>query len=176
MDEKTLSKLKLNKQNVISVFLSCKATPNTPKENITEDQFYSHSFSTRKAPLMQFDYIKVGDNIPLINYLFGQLKIVHERKDPFTPAQGIIDYTGKRWTDNDNALYALYYLATTALTFPYFVDGEKGSEAQDMTFYYDHGLIPTYPPEDPRFNIKDAKRALECLGVELPEGQNHDDK
>ena len=126
--------------------------------------------------MMKFDYKKLGDNCNLINYLFGQLKVVHERKDPFTPAQGIVDYTGKRWTDNDNALYALYYLSTSALTLPYFVDGEKNSEARNMKLYYNNGLIPTYPPDDPRFNLEDARKALKNLGVELPEGQDRDDK
>lgn len=168
MDEKILSKLKLNKENVISVFLACKATPDTPKEDIFNNSFYSPTQSKRKAPPMSFDYNKLYDNIHLINYLFGQLKVVHERKDPFTPAQGIIDYTGKRWTDNDNALFALYYIATASLTIPYFVDGEKNAEARRVKIYYDNGLIPTYPPDDPRFNLEDARYALKDLGVELP--------
>ncbi len=176
MDEKILSKLKLNKQNVASICLACQVTKQTPKDEIISDHFYSKKRSTRKAPLMTFDNEKLCDHINLIKYLYGQLKVVHDRKDSFTPAQGIIDYTGNKWTNDNNALFALYYMGTASLTIPYFVDGEKYAETQDMTFFYDHGLVPTYPPEDPRFNINDAKKALECLGVILPEGQDYDDK
>lgn len=110
----------MNKPNVLSLFLTCQATPDTPKENIIGEHFYSRTDSTRKALLMKFDYKKLGDYCNYINYLCGQLKVVHERKDPFTPAQGIIDYTGKRWTDNDNALFALYYVATASFVIPLF--------------------------------------------------------
>jgi len=168
MDEKILSKLKLNKENVISVFLACKATPDTPKEDIFNNSFCSETYSKFNAPKMSFDYNKLYNHIHLINYLCGQLKVVHVRKDPFTLAQGLIDYTGKRWTDNDNALFALYYIAVSSLGMPYFVDGEKGPEAQKMKIRYDNNLVPTYPPDAPRFNINDAKRALKELGVELP--------
>jgi hypothetical protein len=54
------------------------------------------------------------------------------------------------------------------LVLPYFVDGEKNSEAQNMKIRYDNVLIPTYPPDDPRFNLEDARKALKNLGVELP--------
>lgn len=176
MDEKILSKLKLNKQNVASLLLSCKATSQTPPNKVRVESFYSRENSTRKAPLINLDGIKVHDSIDRIKYLLGQLKIVHDRTDPFTPAQGIFDYTGNKWTDDNNALFALYYLATSSSVLPYFVDGKKYAEARNMTLRYNHGLIPTYPPDDPRFNINDAKRALKELGVELPEGQDYDDK
>lgn len=168
MDEKILSKLKLNKENVISVFLACKATPDTPKEDVFNNSFCGIECTTFKAPRMSFDYNKLYNHIHLINYLCGQLKVVHVRKAPFTLAQGLIDYTGKRWTDDNNALFALYYIAVSSLAMPHFVDGEKGPEVQKIKKYYDNSLVPTYPPDDPRFNLEDARDALKDLGVELP--------
>lgn len=176
MDEKILSKLKLNKKNIAALCLTCQPSKETPKENILSDHFYSQKKSTRKAPLMHFDEEKLCKNIPLIKYLVGQLQIVHDKKGSFTPSQGIFDYTGNKWADDNNALFALYYIGAASLVLPHFVDGEKYAEAQNMAVYYDAGLIPTYPADDPRFNINDAKKALLALGVELPEGQDRDDK
>lgn len=168
MDEKILSKLKLNKKNIATLVLACRAMPDTAEEDILVDHFYSRKKSTRQAPVIKFDNSKLCDNIPVIMYLVGQLKVVHDRREIFTPSQGIFDYTGNKWTDDNNALFALYYLATASLTIPYFVDGEKYAEARNMTNLYNRTLIPTYPPDDPRFNLEDARRALKNLGVELP--------
>lgn len=167
MDKNMLEKLKLNKQNVVKMMAECMANAQTPSENIALNHFYSDVNSSKKAPIIKFDYKKLGDYSHVINYMLGQLYAVHIRKEPFTINDGILDYNKKRWTDNDQAIYALYYMATLTLRLPYFVDGEKGSEAKNIVFFYDSGLIPTYSPDDPRFNLKDAEYALKELGVNL---------
>ena len=79
----------------------------------------------------------------------------------------------KKWTDDNRALFALYYLGTASGNLPHFIDGEKYaySNLTKVTPW----LTPTFPPDDPRFNINDAKRALKEIGIKLPEDQTHVD-
>ena len=108
-----LKRLELNKQNVMKVLFDCKVTENS-KKTTHPISFYSKE-SARTAPKMSFDEEKLIKNIGIIQYLLGQLQGVHQRKDPLTPGEGIINYKGEKWTDDIRALYALYYLGCASL-------------------------------------------------------------
>lgn len=170
MSDKRLDKLKLTPKTVIDLLYACRKTEST--NSVVNATFYDES-SSRKAPIAQLDFKKITDNNHQILYLLGQLQAIHDKRPQLTPGAGFIDYTGKKWTDNNKALYALYYLGTSAGYLPYFVDGEKYAYS-DLT-QIPPWLKPTYPPGDPRFNIKDATHALEEIGIKLPDDQTHVD-
>lgn len=166
-----LKKLELNPQNVLELLLKCKATPQSTSVNNVS--FYS-SESTRKAPTFPIDQDIVFSYRKLITYWFGQLLAIHNHKEYMTPGEGIINYKGEKWSSDNRALFALYYLGTSSTAFPYFVDGPTTAQTRSLNPFYRLGLKPTYPPNDSRFNIKDAKKALKDLGVDIDE-QTHVD-
>ena len=166
-----LSKLELNQKNVMELLFKCKATPQS-KEIVTS-AIYSKD-SSRKAPKLSFDNTILNTHYHLIRYWLGQLQAIHQEKKTMPLSNGLINYQNKPWTNNEKALLALYYLATAADELPPFIDGEKHAEATDLDAYYALGLKKTYSPNDPKFNIRDAKKALADLGVSL-DGQSHVD-
>lgn len=129
--------LKLNKENVISALRECAATPDTPKEWVWSGHIFSEE-SKRTAPTIRLDNFKLDVKIPIFKYWVGQLLVVHKQKSSFTMGQGSIDYTGKKWTEDNNVVAALYYLAVSSLTLPHFHDGEQYAEISDMDKWYKH--------------------------------------
>ena len=166
-----LKRLELNKENVMKVLFDCKVTENS-KKTTHPISFYSDE-SSRKAPKMSFDAEKLINHLEIIQYLLGQLQGVHKRKDPLTPGEGIINYKGEKWTDDNRALFALYYLGCASASFPNFVDGKNSAETDNISAFYSVMLKPTYAPSDPNFKLEDARKALEDLGVKLPEDITH---
>ena len=162
MSDPRFQLLKLSEQTVKELFVSFLRNEKT--ESYSNTSFYDKS-SSRKAPIVQFDAVIIIKNANLIRYLLGQLKAVHEDKGYITPGSGSNYYTGERWTTDNNVLSAFYYLCTASGALHRFVDGEKYaySDFRDLIT----PLKPTYAPDDPRFNIKDAEKALKCLGIEL---------
>ena len=165
-----LKRLELNKQNVMKVLFDCKATESSKKT--FDVSFYSNK-SSRKAPKISFDEEKLINNIGIVQYLLGQLQGVHKRKDPLTPGEGIINYKGEKWTDDNRALFALYYLGCASSSFPRFIDGKNNAETDNISAFYDVMLKPTFAPSDPNFKLENARKALKNLGVKLPEDITH---
>ena len=161
-----LARLELNKQNVMKILFECRATDSGPKTFISP--FYDKT-SSRKAPPVRFDASKLFAYTNLTSYLLGQLKRIHEHKEHMAPEEGILNYNNEKWTDDYRALFALYYLVTADTIFPKFIDGEKDATTPDLTMFYGGGLKPTYSPSDPNFKLEDARKALKCLGVILPD-------
>ena len=166
-----LSKLELNQKNVMELLFKAKATPKT--KNPTISNFYTDN-SSRKAPSIQLDEDIVLSHCNLIRYWLGQVKAIHSQQTTMTPASGIITYQDKPWTNDNRALFALYYLSVSSTEFPRFEDGPTSAIATELDSYYALGLRPTFSPNDPRFNIQDAKKALKDLGVSIDE-QTHVD-
>ena len=167
-----LNKLELNQKNVIELLFKCKPTSNTKK--ISRANFYSGE-SSKQAPVLPLDKEVIFAHTNLIQYWLGQIQAIHQQQTSMTPSAGIINYQSKPWTTDTRALFALYYLGTSAHVMPVFKDGESGSITEVLKVYYDDGLVPTFSPNDPRFKIQDAIDALEDLGVKLPDDQTHID-
>lgn len=159
-----LSKLELNQKNVMELLFKCKATPQT--KNVDNATFYSKD-SIRKAPIIKLDQDLTIANKQIIRYWLGQLKPIHQQKEVMTPGEGFFNYNNQRWASDDRALYALYYLGTSSATFPYFEDGYQHAQTENLSALYALGLKPTYSPNDPRFKLEDAKKALSALGVSI---------
>lgn len=164
MSDKRLQKLELNKKNVLELFYNCRKTDKTGA--VVNANFYDKS-SSRKAPIAQFDFAIVNSHSALIRYLIGQLQAIHQNKTKFTTGAGIINYKDEKWTDDNMALFSLYYLATATGVIQKFIDGEKYAYTDLKALPFP--VKPTYPPSDPRFNIKDAKYALQELGIDIEE-------
>ena len=164
MSDKRLEKLKLTPKSVIELFYSCRRTDKT--KSVQNSTYYDET-SVRKAPIAQFDSYRISAVQFQINYLLGQLQAIHDRRPFLTPGAGFIDYTGKKWTEDTKVLCALYYLATSSGFLQRFVDGEKYAYS-DLRII-EPFVMPTYPPDDPRFNVKDAKHALEEIGITVQE-------
>lgn len=164
MSDPRFQLLKLSEQTVKKLFVRCLRTEKS--EGYINATFYDES-STRKAPIVQFDIRAIMQYTGLLMYLAGQMKAVHENKGYITPGSGSNYYTGEKWTRDNNVLSAFYYLCTSSVpsTLDHFVDGEKYAYSDFR--YLLAPLKPTYAPDDPRFNIKDAEKALKCLGIEL---------
>ena len=158
--------LELNERNIISILKQCQPTQHTLKT--IEVSFYSKD-STRKAPFVKFDMAELYSYSELIRYWVGQIKAVHQCKSKIIPSDGLFNYKSQKWSDDYTPLYALYYLSTGSRVLPRFIDNEKYAETKDLPIYYAAGLKPTYPPSDPNFKLEDARRALKCLGVTLPD-------
>ena len=159
-----LSKLELNQKNVIELLFKCKA--NSQTKDITTLSFFAES-SSRKAPLIQLDETILLSHGHLVKYWLGQIKAVHLQQDTMTAASCLINYQNKTWTNDTKALFALFYLSVGATEFPPLEDGPNSAIATELDSYYALGLKPTFSPDDPRFSLKDAKRALKDLGISI---------
>ena len=169
ISDKRLNKLNLSTQSILEIFYDCRVTDST--KTIKEATFYDES-SSRKAPVVRLDLKKISDQSNIIAYLTGQLQAIHTKQAILTPGNGIINYNGQKWTEDNRALFALYYLATSCGVLNQFVDGEKYAYS-DLT-RVPPWLKPTFPPTDPRFKLKDAENALKDLGISI-DGQSHVD-
>lgn len=161
-----LSKLELNKNNVMELLFKCKVTEKT--KNPTISNFYSKCPS-RKAPSIQLDKDIVLSHCNLIRYWLGQIKSIHTKQPTMTAGSGIINYQDKPWSNDNNSLFALYYLSVISTEFPYFIDGTNSAITPDLNPYYALGLKPTFSPNDPKFKLKYAEDALKDLGVSIDE-------
>ena len=164
ISDEILRKLELSEQTVKELFVSC--LRNEKSEGYINASFYDES-SSRKAPIVQFDSTIITKNANLFRYLLGQIRAVHDNTGYITPGSGSNSYNGTKWTRDNNVLSALYYMTTAAGALDYFVDGEK--YAYSIFRNLVTRLTPTYPPSDPNFKLEDARKALACLGVKLPE-------
>lgn len=155
--ENALKMLELNPKNVVGVLLQCKATPETKK--VYNANFYSED-SKQQAPEYPLDVDKLIQYRSLIQYWLGQLQFVQGKEKAVSPAMGLVNYLGKRWTEDNRALFALYYLATSLFLIPSFRD----RELPDAALYYS-SLPATYAPSDPNFKVTESvEKALFCLG------------
>lgn len=167
-----LSKLELNQKNVMELLFKCKPTANT--KNIAKANFYTAQ-SSKQAPVLPLDKDVIFAHSHLISYWLGQIQAIHQKRPSMTPGAGIINYQSQPWTSDNRALFALYYLGTSAHVMPLFYDGENGSITEKLNLFYNNlTLQPTFSPNDPNFKIKDAKLALENLGISI-DGQSHVD-
>ena len=167
-----LSKLELNKKNVMELLFKCKVTEKT--KNIAKANFYTAQ-SSKQAPVLPLDKDVIFAHSHLIKYWFGQIQAIHQQKPSMTPGAGIINYQSQPWTSDNKALFALYYLGTSAHVMPLFYDGENGSITEQLNIFYNVlALQPTFSPNDPNFKIQDAKLALKDLGVSIDERSHVD--
>ena len=154
--ENALTMLELNPKNVVGVLLQCKATPETKK--VINSKFYI--LTNQQTESYPLDKDKLRQYRPLIQYWLGQLQFVQQKAETVSPAMGLVNYQGKRWTEDTRALLALYFLAYGCSFLPSFVDKKMSV----FGIYYVE-LPATCSPYDSKFQItKSVESALFCLG------------
>lgn len=137
-------KLELNKLNVLRLMQKCKKTSQT--QNVIYARIYSES-SDKKSQVLEFDKAQIDSCRYSIRYLLGQLHAVHTQKETMTLSYGLLDYKGNEWTDDQMALWALYYLGIASTTLPQFEKAVNGGFCSPIGIY--KALKPTFwPPKD----------------------------
>ena len=155
-----LQKLTLSKENVLELMYSCRVTPET--KSPLRVRLYDKS-SPKEAPLMQFDYFKLANCAPIVRYFLGQLSAVHAHQHFLSIGEGLNDFTGNKWTDDNKAVLALYYMAIGNGIIPPFSDINGSSKTELLSIIY-----PTFPYDHPDFDMKRAKLPLKKLGIQFP--------
>lgn len=140
MNEKSFEKLELNTVNVLRLLKECKKTSSTT--NAISCNFYDSSLKN-KAPILDFDKDKLIQHEETIRYLLGQLHAVHTNKKTMSLPYGLMNYKGENWTNDNMALYALYYLGTASLELPFFQKTDKGAVSPISEY---KTLQPTFWP------------------------------
>ena len=155
-----LQKLTLSKENVLELMYSCRVTPET--KTPVRVPLYDES-SPKEATPMRFDYFKLNNYTSLILYFFGQLSAVHAHQPYLSIGEGLNDFTGNKWTDDNRAVLALYYMAIGSGIIPPFSDINGSSKTVLASIIY-----PTFPYDHPDFDMKRAKLPLKRLGIQFP--------
>ena len=136
-------KLELNTFNVLRLLQKCKKTD--ASTNVIKCNFYDTELRD-KAPLLEFDRDQLETHKGSIRYLLGQLHAVHAGRKTMSLPYGLMNYRGENWTDNNMALYGLYYLGIASFTLPLFQASDKGPFSPISEF---KALRPTFwPPKD----------------------------
>ena len=141
----------LNEGNVQAIFNRCLATDDTPKGKETTGVLFSRAtgFSGEDVKIIYFDRDKLLVNKKNIEYLFGQLKGVHNSNgnDVKLPlADSIKRYDGTCWTGDTDPLFKLGYLGVVpeiSLVNPVL--------AKDRSTVISGKVKPTLSPKDPNF-------------------------
>lgn len=141
--------LELTEGNVQAIFNRCLATVDST-ETISVSPFPTITgYSAIGNKIVDFDEGKILANKRSIEYLFGQLQIVHKEafhcnhkiKDFFT------DYCDRQWTDDRKYILEFIYLSITPeiwLMRPF-------SQRDDNTTSIKADIKPTLSPKDPAF-------------------------
>ena len=143
--------LDLNEGNVQAIFHRCLATDDTPKEKETTGVLFSRAtgFSGEDVKIISFDREKLLVNKKNIEYLFGQLKAVHNSNGNdvrLLLADLIKRYDETRWTSDTDPLFKLGYLGVVpemSLVNPVL--------AKDRSTVISGRAKPTLSPKDPAF-------------------------
>ena len=146
---KSFTPLELNEGNVQAIFKRCLATEDST-ETISVSPFpVITGYSAVGNKIVDFDEGKILANKRSLEYLFGQLQIVH--KGAFHCKHKIedflTDYCGKQWTDDKKPLLEFLYLSVTpdiALITPF-------NQRDDETTSIMNDIKPTLSPKDPNF-------------------------
>lgn len=145
---RTFTPLELDEMNVQALFNRCLAKPDS--KEIASSVLFSRllGFSGKDEKIIRFDKTKLTDNKPNIEYLYGQLNVVH--KNLSTPKFPIADfislYNEEFWTKDTDTLFKFLYLGVVpelGLINPVL--------AKDKTTVLRRNILPTLSPKDPNF-------------------------
>ncbi len=140
----------LNEENVKNIFKYCMATTRTPKELFVTHSVFAENCQTNIQKL-PFDKVRLQEMKGAINFMLGQLLVVHFKFRILNPHEGYIKYTGKNWTENRAALFSLYYLGVATSQLPQFEPSSTKEGAFDSPIHTQTSLMPTISPNDEKF-------------------------
>ena len=139
----------LNEGNVQAIFNRCLAKDGSPI--LTSNLFPTILGNADREDYGAFNFDKdtILKNKLMIEYLFGQLNVVHVSQDkntPLTIGDFYKNYSGAVWTENEQKLLELLYLGKCAeidLIHPF-------NAHKNNTTHFMNGIKPTLSPKDPR--------------------------
>lgn len=142
--------LDLNEGNVQDIFNRCLATEDS--REITRTTLFSTllGYSEEEEIILAFDKAALLQNKKNIEYLYGQLSLVHAQKHlnhRLSPADFSTAYQGGMWCSGQASLLKLLYLGCnngTAILSPF-------HKAEHDTAVMHNGIKPTLSPKDPSF-------------------------
>lgn len=138
----------LSDTNINVMFNRCLASPTTLPSDVEKTFLFANftdpNFVDTTIPI-SFDKSKLAENYKRIQYMFGQLEVVHKKNWLLTPDNSSKKYDGFNWNREDISLMQLYYLAIASELMMYF--SPKGNFAPIL----DETAIPTLSPYDPNF-------------------------
>lgn len=140
--------LELNEGNVQAIYNRCAAIKDS--EEITKVILFSTrlGFTEEDETVIHFDKNALSKNMQNIEYLYGQLGVVHlgkNKTDRFAIMDFSTTYTGRSWSENKGALLELLYLGCGKLTMPFV------KESDSETTVISDTIKPTLSPKDPNF-------------------------
>lgn len=139
----------LNEGIVQEIFNRCLATNDTPKKNISRSMLFSRTFGYKPDDefVFSFDKSKLLANKQIINYLFGQLKSIHNKNKKMSIDEAFYNYSGKKWSNSKSSMLELLCLGCTIenpFIAPFNAENNSTSLASNLT-------KPTLSPKDPNF-------------------------
>lgn len=144
---KSFTPLELNEGNVQAIFNRCLATVDSTQTVPVSPFPLITGYSAKGNKVVDFDEGKLHANKRNIEYLFGQLQIVH--KEAFHCKHKIkdflTDYCDKQWTDDRKYILEFIYLCIIpGLIRPF-------NHRDDDTTSITDKIKPTLSPKDPAF-------------------------
>jgi len=142
--------IELNEENVMQIYNDCLLTEKDlpiEEKDILKTQIFTAEACGQDSPVIVFKTQKIKEYENAIEYMYGQLGIVHSKSKVITPSMGVINYNANFWTKDNRVLTALYYLGVANITIMPFVMNLVSKELESDLI----GIKPTYSPNDPKF-------------------------
>ena len=143
--------LELTEVNVQAMFNKCLSNPNTKSQSRTILFSVPYGYKPEDEILIAFDANVLDKNKKSIEYLYGQLKEVHNgnnvgRTTAVSVDDFSISYTGDVWTHDKGTLLKFLYLGCTeeTLLIKPFSKKLNGTDVSSK-------IKPTLSPKDPNF-------------------------
>ena len=106
--------LELNEGNVQAIFDRCLAKEGSKADDTTASSLYFSSLGWDKEDDgLLFDKERIRQNRKAIEYLYGQLKPIHERQSILTLVDMVKTYQGATWASDRSYLMQLLYLGSS---------------------------------------------------------------
>lgn len=152
----------LNEENVNMLFKQCLATAQTQKPLRCILFQKEKGFPQDSRPIF-FDGDIIEEATPVIEFVLGQLKAVHQKESSITTTSVKTTYQNIEWTNNKNLIITLLHLATAAnLISPI--------DAKTANMYFLKELFPTLSTSDQNY-VKWEENNIMTLKKLYKEGQ-----
>ncbi len=145
--------LELTEVNVQALFNKCLSNSNTKSQSRTVLFSVAYGYKPEDEILIAFDADVLNKNKKAIEYLYGQLKEVHNgnnagRTTAVSVDEFSVSYTGDVWTYDKGILLKFLYLGCTeeTLLIKPFSKKLNGTDISSR-------IKPTLSPKDPNFKV-----------------------
>lgn len=140
----------LTEGNVQAIFNRCIAKEGTPEDQCANSILFSRlrGYSPDAERIVVFNREKMLANKKNIQYLYGQLKNVHEGNKNLQINEAFLTYSGTHWTTNKGGLLEFLYLGGAATDYMLICIFDSKTNSTELNMNY---IKPTLSPKDPAF-------------------------